>query len=298
MLVRSRHSGERFVIKALHKTLANTRKVGKANKPSKNRSLVSHLCTFLGQLVLIFIKQFPCPFMVKLLHHYETTSSIYLLLEYVAGGNILEAVKAEKDRFMRRKAGIITPDNALSQTEEPLDRSSDPVQDENDENINAMLDQLESPPTALQTDEQLSVDSSDNEENSLTSLKALRRALEESGVDTSSLDEERPPPSPPPLTIEPPTPTTPATDKLPDTVSQELENLIENNNTSLAQTEEASTVNETKPFRKFSPGTARKHLQETELTDLDLHLEECVRKWIGQLIIALEHLHSQGVICR
>jgi len=44
MLVRSKHSGELFVVKALHKTLASTRRAGKANKPSKNRSLVSQLC--------------------------------------------------------------------------------------------------------------------------------------------------------------------------------------------------------------------------------------------------------------
>lgn len=234
--------------------------------------------------------------MVKLLHHYETTSSIYLLLEYVTSGNILEAVKAEKDRFMRRKAGVSTPVNIM---EEPQD-SSDPVQDENynGESITELLSQLESPSSTFQTDEQLSVHSSDSEENSLTSLKALRRALEESGVDTSSLDKERPPPSPPPLTIEPPTPTTPATDKVPGSVKEELDNLIAND-TSLAHTEEVSAAsNEKKPFRKYSPGAAQKHLEELELTDLDLHLEECVQKWIGQVVLALEHLHSQGVICR
>ena len=234
--------------------------------------------------------------MVKFLHHYETTSSIYLLLEYVTGGNILEVIKAEKDRFVRRKAGICTPVDVLQE-----DKSSDLVNnnddDDDDENINALLSQLEFPPNRSLSDEKLSVLSSDSEENSLTSLKALRRALEESGVDTSSLDKDRPPPSPPPLTIEPPTPTTPATDKVPDLVNEELENLIVND-TSPALTEEVSDGNtETKPFRKYSPG--QKHLvEESELTDLDVYLEECVRKWIGQLVIALEHLHSQGVICR
>lgn len=235
--------------------------------------------------------------MVKLLHHYETTSSIYLLLEYVTGGNILEVIKAEKDRFVRRKAGISTP------VEVPQEDSSDPVCNDgngNDENVNALLSQLVSPPKSFQSDEQLSVHSSDSEENSLTSLKALRKALEESGVDTSSLDEDRPPPSPPPLTIEPPTPTTPATDKMPDSVTEELENLIANDKSPSTCTEEASDVNnETKPFRKYSPATAQKNLlEESELTDLDLHIEKCVRKWMGQLVIALEHLHSQGVICR
>ena len=231
--------------------------------------------------------------MVKFLHHYETTSSIYLLLEYATGGNILEVIKAEKNRFERRKAGISTP------VDEPQeDRSNDPVNND-DDNINALLSQLISPPNTSQSDEQLSVDSSDSEEDSLTSLKALRRALEESGVDTSSLDKDRPPPSPPPLTIEPPTPTTPATDKVPDLVNEELENLIVSD-TSPACTEEVSDGNaETKPFRKYSPGAVSKHLvEESELTDLDVYLEECVRKWIGQLVIALEHLHSQGVICR
>ena len=234
--------------------------------------------------------------MVKFLHHYETTSSIYLLLEYVSGGNILEVIKAEKDRFARRKAGISTPEQVLQK-----DMDSDPVHIDEDcdsENINALLSQLESPPNTFKTDEQLS-NSSDSEENSLTSLKALRRALEESGVDTSCLDEERPPPSPPPLTIEPPTPTTPATDKVPDSIAEELDNLLAND-TPPAHTEEVSNDNnETKPFRKFSPGAVQKQLlEETELTELDLHLEECVRKWMGQLVIALEHLHSQGVICR
>ena len=231
--------------------------------------------------------------MVKFLHHYETTSSIYLLLEYVSGGNILEAIKAEEDRFARRKAGISTPEQMLQK-----DIDCDPVHNDEDENINALLSQLESPPNTFQTDGQLS-NSSDSEENSMTSLKALRRALEESGVDTSCLDQERPPPSPPPLTIEPPTPTTPATDKVPDSVAEELDSLLAND-TIPAHAEEVSTVNsETKPFRKFSPGAVQKQLlEETDLTDLDLHLEECIRKWMGQLIIALEHLHSQGVICR
>ena len=83
------------------------------------------------------------------------------------------------------------------------------------------------------------------------------------------------------MTIEPPTPTTPATDKVPDSVKEELDNLIAND-TSSAHTEEVSTANsETKPFRKYSPGAAQKQLEKVELTDLDLHLEECVRKWIG-----------------
>ena len=229
--------------------------------------------------------------MVKFLHHYETTSSIYLLLEYVTGGNVLEVIKAEKDRFVRRKAGISTPVNVPQE-----DKSDDPIETDDDENINALLSQLESPPSVLQSDEQLSNHSSDSEENSLTSLKALRRALEESGVDTSSLDQDRPPPSPPPLTVEPPTPTTPATDKVPDTVNEELENLIAN---SPAPAEVSDGNSETKPFRKFSPGAAHKHLvEEKELSDLDVHLEDCVRKWMGQLVIALEHLHSQGVVCR
>lgn len=243
--------------------------------------------------------------MVKLLHHYETTSSIYLLLEYAASRNILEAVKAEKDRFMRRKAGISTPVNEDLQVEETRqDVSSDQVQEDDDngnddDNINALLSQLESPPSTFQTDDKLSTHSSDSEENSLTSLKALRRALEESGVDTSSLDEERPPPSPPPLTIEPPTPTTPATDKVPDSINEELENLTANNS-SPEHSEVVSDVNnKMKPFRKYSPGAAQKHLaEESELSELQLHIEEFVRKWIGQLVIALEHLHSQGVVCR
>ena len=232
--------------------------------------------------------------MVKFLHHYETTSSIFLLLEYVTGGNILEVIKAEKDRFMRRKAGISTPVEVVQEQ-----TSNDPVNNGDNETINALLSELESPPNTLQSDEQNSVHSSDSEENSLTSLKALRRALEESGVDTSSLDKDRPPPSPPPLTIEPPTPTTPATEKVPDLVNEELENLLAND-ASPAQVEEASGHNnETKPFRKYSPGAAHKNLVEDgELSDLDIHLEESVRKWIGQLVIALEHLHSQGVICR
>ena len=229
--------------------------------------------------------------MVKFLHHYETTSSIYLLLEYVTGGNILEVIKAEKDRFMRRKAGISTPVNVRQE-----DKSDDLLNNDGDDTL---LSQLITPPNTSQSDEQLSFDSSDSEENSLTSLKALRRALEESGVDTSSLDKDRPPPSPPPLTIEPPTPTTPPSGKVPDSVDEELENLLAND-TSPACTGEVSDGNSgTKPFRKFSPGAAQKHLvEESELTDLDVHLEECIRKWIGQLVIALEHLHSQGVICR
>lgn len=231
--------------------------------------------------------------MVKFLHHYETSSSIYLLLENVTSGGILEVIKAEKDRFVRRKAGISTPVKAQKDT------SSDSViEGENcdDDNINAMLGQLESPPNTIQTDEQLSLHSSDSEENSLTSLKALRRALEESGVDTSCLDKERPPPSPPPLTIEPPTPTTPGTDKVPDSVSEEeLDNLLANDTTP-AHTEDVN--NEPKPFRKYSPGAVSKQLEESELDELDLHIEELVRKWMGQLVIALEHLHSQGVICR
>ena len=232
--------------------------------------------------------------MVKFLHHYETTSSIFLLLEYVGGGNVLEVIKAEKERFMRRKAGISTPVEVLQKQ-----TSNDPVNNGDDETINALPSELESPPNMLQSDEQISVHSSDSEENSLTSLKALRRALEESGVDTSSLDKDRPPPSPPPLTIEPPTPTTPATEKVPESVNEELENLLAND-ASPAQVEEASgRNNETKPFRKYSPGAAHKNqVEDGDLSDLDIHLEECVRKWTGQLVIALEHLHSQGVICR
>ena len=229
--------------------------------------------------------------MVKFLHHYETTSSIYLLLEYVTGGNILEVVRTEKDRFVRRKAGISTPVDVRQE-----DKSNDLLNNDGDD---ALLSQLISPPNTSQSDEQLSVDSSDSEENSLTSLKALRRALEESGVDTSSLDKDRPPPSPPPLTIEPPTPTTPVTNKVLDSVNEELKNLIVNDTPPACTGEVSDGNNETKPFRKFSPGAVQRHLvEESELTDLDVYLEECIRKWIGQLVIALEHLHSQGVICR
>jgi len=58
--------------------------------------------------------------MVKLLHHYETASSIYLLLEYVTGGTILDALKAELRKLGQSDTAIShivssTSDGASSQ---------------------------------------------------------------------------------------------------------------------------------------------------------------------------------------
>jgi len=241
--------------------------------------------------------------MVKLLHHYETTSSIYLLLEHVTGGTICEALEAEKDRFERRKSGINTPLNILL---DPVDKSGsnsevDKVTDEE------LLKELSSSPTSLQVNEQLLPSAatdelasghSSDDEKSMTSLTELRNALEESGVDTSCLDEERPPPSPVPLTtIEPPTPTTPGSDKMPPSVIDDFDKLVTTDNNKINK-EESPMSEEKKPFRKYSPGSVRRKLDEFELTELDLHVEGCIRKWAGQVVVALEHLHSQGVVCR
>ncbi|XP_065882450.1 ribosomal protein S6 kinase-like 1 isoform X2 [Dysidea avara] len=282
MLVKSKHSGEKFIVKTLHKNLV-TRRVGKTNKPAKNRS------------------SFPCPFMVKLLHHYETTSSIYLLLEYVTGGTILDVLKAEKDRFERRKSGISTPLNlSLDPVDDSYINEDDKVMDEE------LLKELSFAPATSQpvdeqllppADEQVSEHSSD-EEKSVTSLTELRDALEESGVDTSCLDEERPPPSPIPLTtIEPPTPTTPGADKVPPSVVDDFDKLV-TTDSDKSDKEKSPPSEEKEPFRKYSPGSVRKKLEEFELTELDVHLEGFIRKWVGQVVVALEHLHSQGVVCR
>jgi len=239
--------------------------------------------------------------MVKLLHHYETTSSIYLLLEYVTGGTILDALKTEKDRFERRKSGIITPLNlSLEPVDEDSSNEDDKVTDEE------LLKELSSAPaTSLPLDEQflspaneqVSEHSSD-EDKSVTSLTELRNALEESGVDTSCLDEERPPPSPVPLTtIEPPTPTTPGADKVPPSVVDDFDKLV-TTDSEKSNKEKSPPSEEKKPFRKYSPGSVRKKLENSELTELDVHLEGCIRKWAGQVVVALEHLHSQGVVCR
>jgi len=238
--------------------------------------------------------------MVKLLHHYETTSSIYLLLEYVTGGTILDALKAEKDRFERRKSGISTPLNlSLGPVDDDSCNEDDKITDEE------LLKELPSAPaTSLPVDEQLLPPADEqvsehcsDEDKSVTSLTELRNALEESGVDTSCLDEERPPPSPVPLTtIEPPTPTTPGADKVPPSVVDDFDKLVTTD--SDKSNKEKTSSDKKKPFRKYSPGSVRKKLETSELTELGMHLEGCIRKWAGQVVVALEHLHSQGVVCR
>ena len=54
--------------------------------------------------------QTQCPHMVKLLHHYETTNHrVFLLLEHVRGGRMVDLVAARRQQWQRLRAAALNP---------------------------------------------------------------------------------------------------------------------------------------------------------------------------------------------
>ena len=54
--------------------------------------------------------QYHCPHMVRLLHHYETsTHRIFLLLEYVQGGRLLDFVNGKREQWKKLHEAVTNP---------------------------------------------------------------------------------------------------------------------------------------------------------------------------------------------
>ncbi|XP_011408795.1 PREDICTED: arginine/serine-rich protein PNISR-like, partial [Amphimedon queenslandica] len=89
LLTESKHTGQRFVFKVLHKQLSvqdRTQVVRGRIPRSKNRTPSQ------------------CPYMVKLLHHYETVSNrIFLLLEHIKNGRLVHHVQSIRDHQLGRR---------------------------------------------------------------------------------------------------------------------------------------------------------------------------------------------------
>ena len=55
-------------------------------------------------------QQSQCPHMVRLLHHYETSSQrLFLLLEHVKGGSLIDFVQAKRAQWLRLKEAAMNP---------------------------------------------------------------------------------------------------------------------------------------------------------------------------------------------
>ena len=48
----------------------------------------------------------------------------------------------------------------------------------------------------------------------------------------------------------------------------------------------------------FSPVVSLRNSPEPSFQDWEIKLEDNIRKWAAQIIVALEYLHANGIICR
>ena len=59
------------------------------------------------------VLQAQCPHMVRLLHYYEVSNQrIFLLLEYVRGGRLLDFVQAKREQWQRLKEAVENPQSS------------------------------------------------------------------------------------------------------------------------------------------------------------------------------------------
>lgn len=48
----------------------------------------------------------------------------------------------------------------------------------------------------------------------------------------------------------------------------------------------------------FSPVVSLRNSPEPSFQEWEVELEDSIRKWAAQVVIALEYLHANGIICR
>ena len=76
-------------------------------------SLLKHV--FLVTMMSSYLLQTQCPHMVQLLHHYETANHrIYLLLEHVKGGRMVDLVAARRQQWELLRSAAINPPSSSS----------------------------------------------------------------------------------------------------------------------------------------------------------------------------------------
>lgn len=74
--------------------------------------------------------QKPCPHMVRLLHHYETsTHRIFLLLEYVDSGRLVDFVSCKRKRWARLHEAVTNPPptSSLIMPDSPKETAQDKI---------------------------------------------------------------------------------------------------------------------------------------------------------------------------
>ncbi|XP_062502209.1 ribosomal protein S6 kinase delta-1-like isoform X2 [Corticium candelabrum] len=89
-LVQDKQTGEVYILKSLRKTHNPQvyRRRQKGKRGTKNRGTVD----------------LQCPHMVRLIHHFDTPSCIFLVLEYIAGGKIIDFISSRWDEIKRSEA--------------------------------------------------------------------------------------------------------------------------------------------------------------------------------------------------
>ena len=93
--------------------------------------------------------QAQCPHMVRLLHHFETANHrLYLLLEHVGGGRMVDLVAARREQWERLRKAAMNPSSSsslLHHNQQPPATTSSPSDREKEESLNGELSVFSSP---------------------------------------------------------------------------------------------------------------------------------------------------------
>lgn len=315
-----------------------------------------------------FPMQLQCPNMVRLLHHYQTASRIFLLLEYVKGTRLVDFVSTKREQWEKLKRAALAPQPLSTlaskkmsvndgddccpeeskedecKPSESVKISENPVGETETDEMERMLMELSD---IVPPDNQLDncTEGSDSEVagDSLDRLASMRKQLEESiTTGTESLDSDHRLSTMPEedskdestlnerkstaIKVEPPTPTTPNQSSvglypLSDDAQSGMQSLSVKAtgggptstsepaslpSTSDKMADRTAPLGESLPSGKsspcFSPSSLRNSPENdytrSVIDDWSRRLEENVRHWIAQIVVALDHLHTQGVVCR
>ncbi len=177
-------------------------------------SQVKHTKVYLHFSSSCLYLQLQCPHVVRLLHHYQTASRIFLLLEYVKGGRLIHFVSAKREQWEKLKRAAVEPHPLATlagkeesekaevsswrgegtdgkggeiQPNESLEDpqlSASPRDDAHTDEMEQMLMELADivPPSDLPVSSELEVEESDSDVacDSLDRLALMRKQLEES----------------------------------------------------------------------------------------------------------------------
>lgn len=244
--------------------------------------------------------------MVQLFHHYEVQARIFLLLEYVPGGLLVDHVNSLRHLHESSNRTEVPKEEEEDSLTKALDGlvviSAEPFcSSDEGSDIDAMLDELMtiSPPTTrvgkkTKRSPKPMKEEEDSEEDSLAArrnmLLAIPSASEESQTTLTEPDNAV-------INVVPPTPTTPRQPMDLTSSHTELSPPIAKSSSPVMTTITSSRRSSGQSSPQFSPASLRNSPNLSQLmTEVAHQLEAAVQQWAAQIVVALDHLHSNNIV--